>query len=140
MNTCVLHSPFPWYPVSQAPGKGSPAPSAPARPGKLRHCSCCNKAEAHPGTPGLLTPVPQPQGQISTEGTCILLSPSSALIRTHRSTLKQFKCFGTSLGTAKGVQSDGKAGSLPSARWLACLSQAHIVHYKAARSLQAQRQ
>lgn len=135
----MLHSPFLWYPVSQAPGKGSPAPSAPLGLRKLRHCSCCSEAQAHPGTPpGFLAPVPQPQGQISTEGTCILLSPSSALIKTHHCTLKQFKCFGTSLRTAKGIQSEGKAGSLPSARWLACLSQAHIMHYKTVRSLQTQ--
>jgi len=116
MNTCVLYSPFPRYSVSQAPGKGSFAPSAPLRLEKLQHCSCCNKAEADPGTPGFLAPVPQPQGQITTEGTCILQPPSSALIKTHRCTLKQFKCFGTSLRMAKGVQSEGKAGSLPSAR------------------------
>ena len=140
MNTYVLYSPFPRYPMSQAPGEGSSAPSAPPRLGKLRHYSCCNEAEADPGTPGFLAPVLQPQGQISTEGTCILLPPSSALIKTHRCTLKQFKCFGTSLGTAKGVQSEGKAGSLPSARWLACLSPAHVMHYKTARSLQTQRQ
>lgn len=136
----MLHSPYLWYPVSHAPGKGSPALPAPLGLGKLQHCSCCNEAEAHPGTPGFLAPVPQPQGQISTEGTCILLSPSSALIKTHRCTLKQFKCFGTSLRTAKGVQREGKAGSLPSAHWLACLSQAHIMHYKTVRSLQTQRQ
>lgn len=140
MNTCALHSPFLWYPVSQAPGEGSSALSAPLMLGTLRHCSCCNEAEADPGTPGFLAPVPQPQGQISTEGTCILLPPSSALIKTHRCTLKQFKCFGTSLRTAKGVQSEGKAGSLPSACWLACLSPAHVMHYKTARSLQTQRQ
>lgn len=139
MNICVLCSPLRRYPVSQAPGKGSSAPSAPPRLGKPRHCSCCNEAEADPGTPGFLAPVPQPQGQISTEGTCVLLPPSSALIKTHRCTLKQFKCFGTSLGTAKGVQSEGKAGSLPSARWLACLSPAHVMHYKTATSLQTQR-
>lgn len=140
MNTYVLYSPFLRYPMSQASGEGSSALSAPPRLGKLWHYSCCNEAETDPGTPGFLAPVLQPQGQISTEGTCILLPPSSALIKTHRCTLKQFKCFGTSLGTAKGVQSEGKAGSLPSARWLACLSPAHVMHYKTARSLQTQRQ
>lgn len=84
--------------------------------------------------------MPQPPGRISTEGTCILLPPSSALIKTHHCTLKRFKCFGTSLGTAKGIQSEGKAGSLPSARWLACLSPAHVMHYKTVRSLQIQQQ
>lgn len=108
--------------------------------GEAEHCACCNKAEADPGTAGFLAPVPQPPGQISTEGTCILLPPSSALIKTHHCTLKRFKCFGTSLGTAKGIQSEGKAGSLPSACWLACLSPAHVMHYKTMRSLQIQQQ
>lgn len=75
--------------------------------------------EAASGAPGFLAPVPQPRGQMHTEGTCILLPPFSVLIKTHHCTLKQFKCFGTSLGTAKGIQSEEKAGSLPSALRLA---------------------
>lgn len=75
--------------------------------------------ETHPGARGFPAPVRQSRSQMHTEGTCILLPPFSALIKTHHCTLKQFKCFGTSLRTAKGIQSEEKAGSLPSALRLA---------------------